>query len=78
MTTFTPEDILLYLYKESSLELTKAIEEALEKDWTLREKMAVLMDAGNVLDRQVAKPRISSVANILAYAANVEQVTANH
>lgn len=38
MTNFTPEDLLMYLYKESSAEQTAAIETALEKDWTLREK----------------------------------------
>ena len=42
MTLFTPEDLLLYLYKESSPELTVAIETALKEDWMLREKLQVL------------------------------------
>ena len=42
MTNFTPEDLLMYLYKEASTEQNQAIEEALKKDWTLREKLNVL------------------------------------
>jgi len=36
MTNFTPEDLLLYLYNETSAKQTEAIESALKKDWTLR------------------------------------------
>jgi hypothetical protein len=42
MANLTPEDLLLYLYKETSEEQTTAIESALKQDWTLREKLAVL------------------------------------
>ena len=38
MTKFTPEDLLLYLYKESSHQLTEAIEQGLKLDWTLTGK----------------------------------------
>ena len=38
MTRYTPEDLLQYLYKETSASETSAIEEALKQDWTLREK----------------------------------------
>jgi hypothetical protein len=41
MTNFTPEDLLLYLYKETSLQQTAEIEQALAKDWALREKLNV-------------------------------------
>ena len=49
MTLFTPEDLLLYLYKESSPELTSAIDAALKEDWTLREKMQDLQSSANQL-----------------------------
>ncbi len=42
MTNFTPEDLLLYLYKETTAVETVAIEAALKQDWTLREKLEVL------------------------------------
>ena len=68
MTNFTPEDLLLYLYKETSPEQTAAIEEALKKDWTLREKLAVLKTSMQRLDKIVMAPRTEVVLNVLNYA----------
>ena len=68
MTNFTPEDLLLYLYKESSLKKTAAIEKALEKDWTLREKLAVLKASMQRLDKIKETPRTEVVLNVLNYA----------
>jgi len=68
MTIFTPEDLLLYLYKETSAEQTKAIEEALQKDWTLREKLTVLKTSMQRLDKIVVSPRTEVVLNVLSYA----------
>lgn len=65
MTNFTPEDLLLYLYKETSTEQTTAIEAALEKDWTLREKMQVLKASMQRLDKIVVSPRTEVVLNVL-------------
>ena len=39
---YTPEDLILYLYKETNNEQTLAIEQALQRDWTLMEKFKVL------------------------------------
>jgi hypothetical protein len=61
MTNFTPEDILLYLYKETSAKQAVAFEEALQKDWTLREKMNVLKASMQRLDKIVEKPRTEVV-----------------
>lgn len=68
MTKFTPEDLLLYLYKESSPQQTTAIEEALKKDWTLREKLAVLKTSMQRLDKITTAPRTEVVLNVLNYA----------
>ena len=68
MTTFTPEDLLLYLYKEASEEQTAAIEDALKQDWTLREKLAVLKTSLERLDGIKKSPRTRIVLNILNYA----------
>lgn len=68
MTNFTPEDILLYLYKETSDEQTRAFEAALEKDWTLREKMNVLKASMNRLDKLTTAPRTEVVLNVLHHA----------
>jgi len=68
MTIFTPEDLLLYLYKETSDDQTNAIEEALQKDWTLREKLTVLKASMQRLDKIVVSPRTEVVLNVLNYA----------
>ena len=62
MTLFTPEDLLRYLYKESSPELTAAIQVALAENWTLREQMEELQTSVYQLDieRQVISPRQGS------------------
>jgi hypothetical protein len=68
MTKFTPEDLLLYLYKETSPEQNTAIEAALKKDWTLREKLSVLKASIQRLDKIVESPRTEVVLNVLNYA----------
>ncbi|HTR31216.1 MAG TPA: hypothetical protein VMH27_18220 [Puia sp.] len=68
MTLFTPEDLLRYLYKESSPELTLAIEAALKEDWMLREKLQVLGASVDSLDKIVVTPRAEVIARVLNYA----------
>lgn len=76
MINFTPEDLLLYLYNEASEEQTVAIRKALESDWTLREKLAVLKDSMKRLDTVIEAPRTNVVLDILNYAReqSAEQV----
>jgi hypothetical protein len=68
MLNFTPEDLLLYLYNDCSPQKTAAIEEALQKDWTLREKLAVLKTSMQRLDKIKVAPRTEVVLNVLNYA----------
>lgn len=76
MINFTPEELLLYLYNETSKEQTVAIKKALEQDWTLREKLAVLKDSMQRLDVLIESPRANVVLDILSYAReqSAEQV----
>jgi hypothetical protein len=68
MTLFTPEDLLRYLYKESSPELTLAIELALKEDWMLREKLQVLSLSVDSLDKIVVAPRAEVIDRVMNYA----------
>jgi hypothetical protein len=68
MTNFTPEDLLQYLYKESSPQQSAAIAEALQHDWTLREKLSVLKISMERLDSIQETPRTEVILNILTYA----------
>ena len=65
---FTPEELIQYLYHETSPEKTAAIEAALQDDWTLREKLEVLKSSRESLDRIVESPRPQVILNILNYA----------
>ncbi|MBS1948344.1 MAG: hypothetical protein JST47_11305 [Bacteroidetes bacterium] len=77
MTLFTPEDLLLYLHKESSPELTAAIEAALNEDWALREEMQALQTLAPQLDKLIVSPRMEVVLNVMDYARETA-VAASH
>ncbi|MDX2045989.1 MAG: hypothetical protein SFU87_04340 [Chitinophagaceae bacterium] len=66
--TFTPEDMIRYLYNEMNAEETMALEKALESDWTLREKFNVLKAAKDSLNTIRYSPRSQSVAAIMRHA----------
>ena len=68
MENFTPEDLLLYLYKETSPAQSAAIESALQKDWTLREKLTVLKTSMQRLDKITETPRTEVVLNVINHA----------
>jgi len=77
MPDFAPEDLILYLYKETSPENTAAIEEALQKDWTLREKLAVLKTSMERLNNITVSPRTEVVLNVLRYAHTGEKIASS-
>jgi len=74
MANLTPEDLLLYLYKETSEEQTTAIESALKQDWTLREKLAVLKTSLERLDGIKKSPSTRTILNVLNYARKKNEV----
>ena len=73
---FTPEDLLRYLYKETSPAMNAAIEAALEEDWTLREKLEVLKASAHNLDAIMESPRPEVILNIMQYARETASATA--
>ena len=75
MHSYSPEDLLLYLYKETSPEMTAGIEEALKKDWTLREKLTVLKTSMERLKSITISPRTEVILNVLKYAGKGEKVS---
>jgi hypothetical protein len=58
------------LYKESSPELTAAIQVALNENWTLREQMEEIQSSVNqlVIEREIVSPRMEVVQRVLQYA----------
>lgn len=77
MHNYSPEDLILYLYKETSPQATAAIEKALEEDWTLREKLGVLKTSMERLNSITVSPRTEIVLNVLRYARESEKVTSS-
>jgi hypothetical protein len=68
MHNFTPEDLLLYLYNETSPAQTAAIKAALETDWSLREKFETLTASQKELSVIKLSPGRKTIDNILNYA----------
>lgn len=69
MYDFTPEDLLQYLYKETSPEKTAAIELALGSNYNLREAMN-LLELSHLQLNEIAlvSPRQQTLDNIFNYA----------
>ena len=67
MHNFTPEDLVQYLYNETSPEKSAAIEAALQNDWTLREMNDVIVSAQKRLEAFELSPREEAVNKILQY-----------
>lgn len=77
MTLFTQEDLLMYLYKETSPTQTAAIKAAVAEDWTLQNKLEILKASMDRLDTCLESPRTEAVLRILNYAKETEQVAAH-
>ena len=68
MYSFTSEDLLQYIYRETSTQKTAAIKAALETDWILKELHAELISAQLSLETINLSPRKQAIDRILAYA----------
>jgi hypothetical protein len=68
MSIFTPEDLILYVYQETSPEKTAAIQQAIANDWALQEKFNVIKTSVEQLTTELYEPRTETVLNVLNYA----------
>ena len=75
MSIFTPEDLILYLYQETSPHETASIKEALANDWALQQKFNVIETSVNQLTTELYAPRAEAVLNVLNYARETMPVT---
>ena len=74
MDIYTPENMIRFLYKETSAEETAAIQLALDTDWTLHEKFEVLRRAIEGLNTIHQSPRPSVIQSLLRYAGISKEV----
>ena len=79
MHSITQDDLLLYLYGETSPEKNIEIQNALEQDWNLNEIYSQLEKTKSELDGFEMSPSENSVNRILKYAeTQVEEFTATN
>ena len=69
MTKITQEDLVRYLYKETSERKTAEITAALQTDYILKESYSNLLATYRAMDEEMVAPRQKAVDNILEYAA---------
>ncbi len=67
MNTFTQEDLIQYLYRETSVQKTAAINVALENDWKLRESLEQISFAQKNLEEVNLSPREETISKILSH-----------
>lgn len=65
---FTQEELIQYLYNETSKEKADEIRAAIQEDWTLREKLEVLKNSTLILNQIIESPRNEAVLHVLHYA----------
>ena len=67
MTNFTQEDLVQYLYRETSENKTVAIGVALETDWDLRDAFEQIVICQKNLEEVNLSPRTEAVNKILQH-----------
>ncbi|MEP6597009.1 MAG: hypothetical protein ABJA71_13745 [Ginsengibacter sp.] len=78
MTHITPEDLVRYLYNETSANKSETINDALETDMNLRDTFESLLLAKKNLEEINLSPRPESVDKILQYASKHEKHLHSH
>lgn len=75
MPNFTTDDLLLFLYGELSAADTLALQTALTKDWALQQKLQVLQESMDSLDKTThSKPRSQTIENLIHYAELTQHI----
>ena len=69
MTKITSEDLIRYLYNETSEKKSDDVRVALQTDWNLRESYEKLVNSKQNLNEIHLSPRVESVNKILEYAS---------
>ena len=75
MYNYSPEEVIQYLYNETSPTTTAAIEQALTHDWMLRDKLAALKTSIERLNSITESPRTEIVLSVLKYAAEPQPIS---
>lgn len=78
MLQCSTEDLLLYLYGELPADRSSQIEQLLQQNWDLREKLQVLREACNGVEKtMLTGPRRQTLQHILQQAMETSPVISN-
>ena len=66
----TQDNLIRYIYQETTAEETDLIEEALQSDWELKELYETLVEAKAELNKVEISPSQKVVDKILSYSKN--------
>ena len=69
MTKITPEELVRYLYNETSEQKTALIKAELQTDWNLRVAFEKLLSAKENLQETMFSPKQETINTILEYAS---------
>lgn len=72
--TITQDNLIRYIYNETTAEEASLIEEALKADWTLKELYEQLQDSKIQLDKAAISPKKIVIDTILAYSRDTAQM----
>ena len=78
MTKFTQEDLIQYLYKETSGQKTAAIRVALESDWDLLDSFEQISHTLKSLEEANFSPRDVAVNRILTHVSKKQSRLYSH
>jgi len=65
----TQNDLLLYLYNESGITESVAVQKAIDSNHEIAEEFAGLVSVKTLLDQTMLSASESSIASVMAYAA---------
>lgn len=78
MIKITPEELVRYIYNETSEQKTEKIRAALQTDWNLRETYEKLLNAQKNLTKTKLSPKPETINKILEYASKKHVPITSH
>lgn len=74
MTKYSIEELILFIYGETTEAQTQDISKEIQSDWILREKYQALKETMKGLNSVVRSPRQQTINAILEYAKSTTEV----
>ena len=70
--TYTSNDLIRFIYKETSAKESIQIAEQISSDWNLKEEYKMLKDAYRQLPKVTFSPKKETLSNILGYSSTAK------